>query len=220
MNDEITNIDGKFYKESDVVTLNSNDGKIITKDLYTKHLYFLSNDEIRLNDWYYTGARTSEYGIHQANTERLVHIARDAQADKSIICKKVIVSTDESLGLPRPSDDFLKKYCELGGIDKVLVEYDTFKRVESSDNYLDDVIILNDTFKYKVIDKDEDFNLFPILKVSPDNTITIKPFKVKDSWNREELEKLLHMCWIQATRKIHEPLTELGFSAWMKENIK
>jgi hypothetical protein len=35
----------------------------------------------------------------------------------------VIGTTDESLGLPKPSQAFIEKYCKVGGIDEVLIEY-------------------------------------------------------------------------------------------------
>ena len=41
------------------------------------------------------------------------------------MCKKIIASTDSSLNLPKLSNDFIKKYCEVGGIDEIMIEYET-----------------------------------------------------------------------------------------------
>ena len=99
--------------------------------------------------------------------------------------KKIIATTDESLSLictcgaikkvptglciecgkfintsiPRPSNEFLKKYCELGGIDEVLVEYKC--------SYED--CNMFGCHKY------EGCHLIQQLKVAPDNTISIYP---------------------------------------------
>lgn len=106
-------------------------------------------------------------------------------------CKKIIATTDESLtvdyydgaynelnkqSLPRPSNEFLRKYCGLGGIEEVLVEYEY-----NHDN----------TVPYPKKVEGEMYKL----KVAPDNTIMIK--SIKDSWNREEVVKLIkefHKC--------------------------
>lgn len=128
----------------------------------------------------------------------------------------IISSTDESLkilshfksnpnntgsnaimkSLPRPSNDFLKKYCELGGIDEVLVEYEL---VEVRGNGID----LGEKDYYK-------------LKVAPDNTITIKPFK--DSWSREEVILLLDK-FVQDLNQRKSGHTIEFKENWIKENL-
>ena len=93
-------------------------------------------------------------------------------------CFKIVATTDESLviningnrgdllpdvsfdiTLPRPSNEFIKKYCELGGIDEVLVEYKC--------SYED--CNMFGCHKY------EGCHLIQQLKVAPDNTISIYP---------------------------------------------
>lgn len=101
------------------------------------NLYFLSDDEIKEGDWCLID---NNVGISTG-----YQILKCEKADnkngwyyfghmKTGRCQKIITTTDEDLGygdefgdfyqLPRPSNEFLKKYCELGGIDKVLVEYE------------------------------------------------------------------------------------------------
>lgn len=125
-----------------------------------QHLYFLSDDEIK-EDW-----------IYDSNFNKITKHKGESITYLKNYCKKIISSTDESLkiskpfnsnwgglghslvSLPRPSKEFLKKFCELGGIDKCLVEYVYFT------NHKDYKLVYSD---YK-------------LKVAPDNTITILNF--------------------------------------------
>jgi len=86
-------------------------------------------------------------------------------------CDKIIASTDPSLNLPRPSDSFIKKYCELGGFDNVMVEYE-----QVYEDQLEGGVFVPRSAGYR-------------LKVAPDNTISIKG--VKNMWNREDIKKLV-----------------------------
>jgi hypothetical protein len=36
----------------------------------------------------------------------------------------------------------------------------------------------------------------------------------------KELKELLHKCWIQAQKKLHDPLTEKGFKSFCDEHLK
>lgn len=209
MNDGIILIGGKTYKESDVVMLATEqdsllyldirDGKIyfnlsnINKSLSEvfkpQYLYFLSNDEEVDLDKISTSTPllfTSSNKMIQTVTYSNVRIKTIGQY------RKIIASTDPKLCtaqecsknvdawgkrcLAKPSDDFLIKYCELvGGIDKVLIEYVLSTYDDWYNNGGQPV------GKYKI-------------KIAPDNTISIKPFQVKDSWNREEVKHNLIYC--------------------------
>jgi hypothetical protein len=73
----------------------------------------------------------------------------------------------ETIYLPQPSQAFIEKYCEVGGIDKVMVEYYRPKSYSPPLPPLEP-------------------------KVNSHNEITIHP--IKDSWTREEVEELLIKC--------------------------
>ena len=94
--------------------------------------------------------------------------------------REVLATTDESLNLPQPSQQFIQKYIEEYNrgniITDVLVEYE---------------LISNEEYFLNTINPDENVPYFDEnLKInSKDNTITIK--KVKDNWNREEVDRLL-----------------------------
>lgn len=111
------------------------------------------------------------------------------------IFRKIIVTTDPELNLPRPPDSFIRKYCELGGIDEVMVE------------------IIGEQGNHR---GGSDF--IPWVKISSDNTITIK--KVKDSWSREELIKLCesaYNCGGLISDSTELPFT--SFNEWIDKNL-
>lgn len=130
-----------------------------------QHLYILS-DEV------YFSHKKGDWVYESDNTIPVYQFTYD-------ICeyplRRIIASTNPSLNLPRPSDSFIKKYCELGGIDEVMVEYNELVDETQNDWFGNAPIIQK-------------------LKVAPDNTITIK--KIKESWSREEVEYLTQLAWL------------------------
>ena len=157
-------------------------GKYVDKEFYQpQNLYFLSDEEIKEGDWVYLNNGIGNY-IFSVSNKNINAIMTNPTS------KKIIATTDESLSierwiqtnkksksyniqqnvettklvnilLPRPSNEFLKKYCELGGIDKVLVEYN------EGNEYLAGIVGNN-----------EIWNTYPNEpKIAPDNTITIYP---------------------------------------------
>lgn len=153
------------------------------------HLYFLSDEEIKEGDWYIN--LSNNFIGQEVSVNILASIKLNPQR-----FKKIIATTDESLGLPRPSNEFLKKYCELGGIDEVLVEYE------------------EDTYSIGIKDYKEEG--YWKLKVAPDNTITTK--FIKDSWSREEVENLLKRAFGRA-KSTGCYLDGDQVSSWIKENL-
>ena len=147
------------------------------------NLYIISDDEIKENNTHFYNPHSGQLHISGNHTD---YIAINKNG-----CKKIIATTDVSLGLPQPSQQFIQKYIEEYNkgnvITDVLVEYNYF---------LDD----NGVLPY--------WNL----KVNPkDNTITIK--KVKDSWNREEILNDIEQAIIQGL--------DIGQyrDKWIKENL-
>lgn len=128
------------------------DWEFVEKDWTNQHLYFTTDQEIKERDWYFDGIDL----VHKKSKYNKDLVDGNKQA------KKIVATTDKSLGLPEPSQAFIQKYCELGGIDEVDIE------LKSSD--LD--------------------YFFGDLKVDPiHNTVTIH--SIKDSWNREEMFQLM-----------------------------
>jgi len=110
------------------------------------------------------------------------------------LCTKCGRFGDTKRFLPRPSNEFLKKYCEVGGIDEVLVEYeqDYLNRKCSNCNLGQEgncelklenkcCVFTGNEDKDKdywisCLDDESDSEIYR-LKVAPDNTISIYPVK-------------------------------------------
>lgn len=149
----------------------------------SNHLYVISNDEeLEINDWFIVNDI-----VHKCI--EINKVSGDIESNNGLCynktkCKKIIATTDSSLTkvvingdypvdgipLPQPSQSFIEKYIECYNkgeiIDDVMVEYEELQTMDAEAKY------------------------FNQLKINPkDNTITIK--KIKNSWNREELDDML-----------------------------
>jgi len=138
----------------------------------SQHLYIVSDDSIREGDWITDGK----------------YIEKAIEADY-LVSKKIIATTDPSLTkemycvssgwynepLPRPSNDFIKKYCEIGGIDEIMVEYESHTDNMPAEEDMD--LPWRAYIDYRP-------------KVAPDGTISIKPCKTM--WTRDEVIHLLY----------------------------
>ena len=115
-----------------------------------QHLYFISDEKTKDGDYY----------LDEYDGKFIILIA--SPEDRY---EKIIASTNESLSLPRPSAKFLQEYCEFGGTDRVMVEYDQF------DDQCDSLScgICNCS--------NNTVSLIDELKVAPDNTINIDLIK-------------------------------------------
>ena len=131
-----------------------------------QHLYFISDEEIKEGDWQIN---------HLTNkisnrTNKFIEVGKQN-------CSKIIATTDSSLNLPRPSNEFIIAYCNIinnnAKCDEVLVKY-----VESYANPYDE---FNNIAPFDTI-----------LYVAPDNTITVYPISNKVfTFKEEELLELL-----------------------------
>lgn len=137
-----------------------------------QHLHITTEEDIKKDNWYMNITGIYNYGIHfPANIELPKYTNR-----------KIIASTDESLGLPKPKQSFINKFIEEYNkgniIEDILIEYNCrCCGLKGGDNM------------HHKIGCDYKDNSLIEPKVSKDNTITIK--KIKDSWNHEEVENLL-----------------------------
>lgn len=192
---------GKYYEQCKVVMVSTNDksplGFTHTYQRLTlnsnntlsqyKHLYILSDEEIQEGDWCIANYYNEDFYLVQAKNIALGNVEHGQQlmfpfnsmTHEVRFCKKIIATTDTSLGLPQPSQSFINRYIEEYNkgsvIEDVLVEY---SNEWAGKRYIDDM----DAYGY------DKFELQ--LKVDSDNTITIK--KIKDSYSREELDNILN----------------------------
>lgn len=82
-----------------------------------KYMYILSDDEIKLGDYYidFTSSGPKLEYFAKPNDWMLVGICDS---------KKVIATNNKNLDLPYIPDEFIHKYCEFGGIDNIRVVYE------------------------------------------------------------------------------------------------
>jgi len=173
---------------------------ILTKDNggKRKHLYIISDDEIKEGDW----VMNDMFKLFKADIQYITSPYRNECTNH----KKIIATTDTSLGLPQPSQQFIEKYIESYNkgevITDILVEY-----YNPYENLIGNKIGSNvGNFE---LTKENSCKL----KINPkDNTITIK--KLKDSWNREEVIELLTK--LNHTLNIGSDRT---FEEWIEENL-
>ena len=126
-------------------------------DFVYQHLYITSNEELKECDWV-TGATGSI--IQCMHPEMVVH--RDI--------KKIIATTDKSLGLSSPSPEFVQAYIKAynagESITDVMVEYEEYA-----------------VGNYGMSDGEPDIDIR--LKVDKNNCITIT--KVKNDFTRKDM---------------------------------
>lgn len=162
-----------------------------------QHLYFLSDEVPKVGDWVYDWFNNQIKKYEEVGSGTKIIATTDSSLMKQELLGKnthggFFISDSY---LPRPSNEFLKKYCELGGIDEVLVEYENDNRP-------------NNEYGWPMK-----------LKIAPDNTITIKP--IKDSWSRKEVTSLIHKAIYELTMPDGEPEFVEGYEInnWIKKNL-
>lgn len=207
-------IDGKLF-----CSLRINSGN--------QHLYITNpKEEIKGGDWVIVDDRhmLKDDPIYLLDkVEKIkngwIHCSGIGRTSKFV--KKIIATTNEDLGygdeygafyqLPIPSNEFLKKYCELGGIDEVLVEYELKRRC---------VKCKKEKIGYLCeCGEDSNYEYFEKLKVASDNTISINP--VKESWSREEVIELFKKLQYEMAQQIIGNRGEDRIIPvdWIRENL-
>ncbi len=139
------------------------------------HMYVLSQDKIEDQDWwmYIDLEQRPLFPVKEDKASRKV------QSDEKDM--KIIASTDPNLKIASPSKGFIEKFCELGGIDEIMVEYDCLTSVRMG------IMDLSKNPSWKQTSDSKCIESRP--KVDNQNTITIKKFK--DEFSREEVDKLI-----------------------------
>ena len=180
-----------------------------------RHLYITTDDEIKEGDWFYNGFNDNQPKIQQRkgrfrtcfNQHKII-----ATTDSKLTQTEVCNYTDEIIieGLPSPSQAFVEKYCELGGIDEVDVELETFIDTEAFNDLLKDPY-------YKQFPEELPncvFNNRP--KTNSNNEIAIH--SIKNSWNREEVEALLFK-FMNRPIEILDNRRQQSLEDWINENL-
>ena len=200
------------------------------ENFINQHLYITSDDNIKEGDWL-LDIRTNKIAQNGNNS---IKIFNDN-------IKKIIATTDilqilndyrdddgSKFYLPQPSTVFIQRYVEYynkgNQIVDVLVEYEAYM----IDGW---VPTYNNPDNHNL---EQSAELDYRIKVSKDNTITIK--KVKDSWTRNEIVEIIKKLyndtisdesgnieiitngyWKSGNKKI--PNTTTNINKWIEENI-
>lgn len=157
-----------------------------------QHLYFLSDDEIKEDD-----VKSTDWFINLKDNSLFQVLDDEMIVIKNV--KKIITSTDKSLGLSEPSKEwieyYISEYNKGNIITEVMVEYEN--DIEQNHKDLDKRRTIYDSLpdNYR-------------LKVNPDSTINIKP--VEDTWDDINYE-------YENFRYIHP---QISFIEWLKENYQ
>ena len=192
---------GETPKEINKLSVSKNWSTGVLDHYEPQHLYFTSDEEIKEGDW-----------ILDTRTGRIAQNINTCIKKFNDAIKKIIASTDTSLGLPQPSTAFIEKYiseCNKGNIiERVMVEYLKIHVGWEPDYSFEDEGIEGSKETYQFIPK-----------VSKDNTITIS--KVKDNWNRNEVIEFTE----RYTRMVQEKEIQLNaYKAihnqnWINKNL-
>ena len=226
-----------------VVMLPTNEKAIINKKdivLYKKlsinwekqNLYIISDDKIKEGDWcIFMGKNDNSYVFQASSVGEFDYDKLFGEGCWHLIkhCKKIIATTDNSLKLeqnignmtinpncwdehkvmqtksiklPQPSQSFIQKYID---------EY-------NKGNIITDVMV-----EYE---RDEEISgyEYDVLKINPkDNTITIR--RIKDSWTRDEVVKLVYKAFKAGYERSHSGYpntdnhTKPKVDKWIEENL-
>lgn len=173
-----------------------------------QHLYILSDDEIKEFDWFLTFdvvgrpaniCHASELRANGLMYDRVTDNCYNFTVENS--SKKIIASTDKTLNLPEPSQKFIEYYVKAHNDGTPITEVN----VEYKEYTVDGIVWFQESpYSIKHTKKR--------LKVNTDNTITIK--RVKDSWNRKEVEELCTKAF-----RTQFGTGKYGIEKWIKENL-
>ena len=196
------------------------DEELELKGYEHQHLYFTTDDRVDEGDWILWWDK-----VCQVKRNRVTSTVETVCGNVAprIDFRKISSSTDPKLTittkrdaigaevtgektfdcpLPQPSQAFIEAYCKAGGIDEVDIEYET---IIGDDNGTGSKWHPN-------------YNTSQILKVDSHNTITIHP--IKDSWSREEIDKICEQVFQAGRLSILEPVPKyLFYSDWIKQNL-
>ena len=213
-----------------------------------QHLYIISDDEIKEGD-YVLNIETNNIfksdSIEYLESHNIIEDFDKSFYINSKYAKKIIATTDKTLSqtsrteIPQPSQQFIEKYIEEYNngniITDILVEYEqdyTNRNCSTCNLGTDGTCELNlekkccsstnnvtkhGDYWISCLDGEEDSEIYKIKVASKDNTITIK--QLKDSWNREEVRKLLNESYLIGMYNANEDEEPIDHDEWMDKNL-
>lgn len=205
------------------------------KNFVAQELYIISDDEIKLGDWFLTDDRNRNNGdpiwiLCKCTKVQNGWIYSDELFGVGLNpdwSKKIIATTDTSLKIDTIGgkvndgsilyiqNDFLKDSLPQPSEQFILKFIEEYNK----GNVITDVLVEyennrtnNPQYPYK---SNREFDDNWQLKVDKKNTITIK--KLKDSWNREEVGNLIHKFMMDCDKK--GIISSVEFIDWIEQNL-
>ncbi|MDD5551371.1 MAG: hypothetical protein PHS34_08935 [Candidatus Omnitrophica bacterium] len=172
-----------------------------------QHIYLTSDAEIKKNDYYLIAdSKEEHYG-------KVIQAIEDIKFGIGI--RKIEAASDKSLGLPLIPQYLIEYFVEKQGkVDKVMVEME-----ELGEGIVKFPKLLGDMADYVGLNRYH-------IKTNPDNTIIWYP--IKDTWTREEVEKLCRTAFssgydaganMKEDESLHSPDYVTAEKEWIEENL-
>jgi len=226
-----------YSKSKDKTNFNYNK-QLTPLEWYKQHLYIISDNEIKEDDWITLFTHINKYQLRQVKEikDNILICYNNELISLDLKPKKIIATTDntikvfgkskidnsniEILGktIPSPSYSFILKYIEEYNkgsiITDILVEYDNLVEDVYGNQHLQSE---KDSQQYLATCK----LISSTIKVNPkDNTITIK--KLKDNWNREEhindIRRLCSLLYFSPNKEVDFNNQE-ELNNWINQNL-
>ena len=243
-----------IWKERDIVMLATEDKNapitqlksIVDIQFSPKHLYILSNEEIKEGDWFTDGKKAYHNKVQLDGYIGFKKII--ATTDPKLLTTRISVDQDfnESyIPVPQIPQSFVELFVKEQRIDKVLVAYEcqvkainygTEEEPHTVSGY-DDWTTVGElsSFGLQGVTRREqlklDNNEIKIKKVEKPSPIQAvqkadRHEHVKESWSREEVEELCRRLIHSSTDMVQEyghcgytTLIEDKFNKWIKDNL-
>lgn len=145
-----------------------------------QHIYILTDSDVNKGDYYFfrhggeTTINLAEAEVKSVQEWRERGIT-ESRMNESLILKRIVATSDESLGLPILPFEFLEQYVTLyNEFDQITEAYVEYEDYQDSINYHHDI-----------------FHNFTRVKRNIDNTVNIN--RGQDTYTRAEVEKILRL---------------------------
>lgn len=150
-----------------------------------QNLYFTIDDKIELGDWCIDSSLSQPAKL---------------SIGEPMEGKKIIATSDLRLDYPRPSKEFIEKYCSEGGIDEIFIEYEEIYINDKTGEEIGDLI-------FDIVDSIDNGSVIPRKKkkilVNENNEIIISKEDIKTEINPKWLnqqKEIVNICIVNALR--------------------
>ena len=145
-----------LYRNNNELSLNNDRLEYHTN----QHLYIVSNDEIKIGDWFLDMYNLQESGIQKCTANHINSFQR-----KGISCNKIIATTDKLLLIPTIPKIYLERYIKLYNLG--------VKESNVSVEYIEEWVTNKKSKHYNIQDSIQNTKLKTKLNITKNNEIII-----------------------------------------------